>query len=180
MCCVSVVEEALERSSSSDACLPSTVGMRHLRDGRKRSHRRQSSLFNPTLVDVCVTEEVETQHCNVAEYPEQHFDTGVDEHLSSVTDINEHDAKTEDITAGGQRLLQTSSFDVSKAAMESEHPDLAATQHSTPEPPQRHVSRQMKRKAAQSGTKAERGRRVERAPLKKPWEVKCREIIFIV
>lgn len=134
-------------------------------------------LFNPTLVEVCVTEEMDARGCDVAEYPEQHLDTAVSEHISSVTDVAEYESKAEDITAGGHRSHKTIS--VSKAVMDSELSDFSATQHSTPEPPRCHVSRQTKRKAAQSVTKAERGRRVERAPLKKPWEVKRREIICI-
>ncbi|MCJ8739704.1 hypothetical protein PDJAM_G00050240 [Pangasius djambal] len=157
---------ALGGSSSSEACLPPTVGMRRRRDGRKRSERRRSSLFNPASVDVCVTEEAEPQNSDVAEDPELHLDTGV----GVVADVTEHGGRAENTTARGQRSLRTDPVDASKAALDSELSDLVAVQHSTPEPPQRCVSRQTKRKAAQSSTKPERGRRVERAPLKKPWE----------
>lgn len=178
LCYVSVADGGFAGSSTSEASLPPSVGMRRRRDGRKRSERRQSSLFNPTSVDVCVTEEVEPQVCDVAEDPELHLDMGVTEHISVVLDVAEHDATTENTMARVQRSLQTDSLDVSKAALSSELSDLAAVQHSTPEQLQRCVSRQTKRKPAQSATKPERGRRVERAPLKKPWEVKRIETHF--
>ncbi|XP_034166158.2 shugoshin 1 isoform X1 [Pangasianodon hypophthalmus] len=157
---------ALGGSGNGEASLPPSVGMRRRRDGRKRSERRRSSLFNPASVDVCVTEEVEPQNSGVAEDPELHLDTGV----GVAADVAEHEGTAENTTAGGQRSLRTYSVDASKAALDSELSDLAAVQHSTPEPPQRRASRQTKRKAAQSATKPERSRKVERAPLKKPWE----------
>ncbi|XP_060757050.1 shugoshin 1 isoform X2 [Neoarius graeffei] len=156
--------------STSEASLPPSVGMRRRRDGRKRSERRRSSLFKPASVGVCVTEEVEPQISDVAEDPELHLDLGVTEHVSAVPDVAERDATIENTMTLGQRSLQTDSDDVSKAALSLELSELAAVRHSTPEQPQRCVSRQTKRKAAQSATKRERGRRVERAPLKKPWE----------
>lgn len=156
---------ALGASSNSETSLPSTVGMRRRRDGRKRTERRRSSLFSPASVDACVTEEVEPKNLVAAEYPELHLDTGVTEHISF-----EHDATAENATARCQMSLQTDSVDVSGAALDSELSDCVAVQHSTPELLQRRVSRQTKRKAAQSATKPERGRKVERAPLKKPWE----------
>ncbi|XP_067281406.1 shugoshin 1 isoform X2 [Pseudorasbora parva] len=57
-----------------------------------------------------------------------------------------------------------------KARMDCES-ELPALHHSTPEPPQR-AGRQNKRKASQSSSrpKPERGRKPDRAPLKKPWE----------
>ncbi|XP_053508323.1 shugoshin 1 [Ictalurus furcatus] len=163
-------DEALGASSNNEASLPSTVGMRRRRDGRKRSERRRSSLFSPASVNACLTEEVEPQNPDAAKYPELHLDTGVTEHISFVPYIAEHDAIAENATAWGQRLLQTDSVDVSGAALDSDLSDRAAMQHSTPEPLQRCVSRQTKRKGTQSATKPERGRKVERAPLKKPWE----------
>lgn len=146
--------------------------MRRQRDGRKRSERRRSSLFNPASVDKYVVEEVEPQSSARAESPEHQLDTGATEHVCVLTDIAKHDAVSENTTAEGQRSLGGDPGDVSKAALESELLDLATVRHSTPEPPQRCVSRQTKKKAAQSATRPERGRRVERAPLKKPWEVK--------
>ncbi|KAF7698482.1 shugoshin 1 isoform X1 [Silurus meridionalis] len=158
------VDEALGGSTNTTASLPSTVGMRRRRDGRKRSERRRSSLFNPASVDACVMEEVEPQSSDMAECPERHLDAGITERTS--TDVAEHVAPAENTAAGGQSSLRKDSVD----AFDSELSDLAAVQHSTPEPPQRCVSRQTKRKVVQSATKPERGRRVERAPLKKPWE----------
>ncbi|XP_058260288.1 shugoshin 1 isoform X2 [Hemibagrus wyckioides] len=157
-----------EGSSNSEASLPPTVGMRRRRDGRRRSERRRSSLFNSTSVDSCVNEEVEPQSSEVAEHPQLHLVPCVTEHINAVPEDSEHEAPTENTK--DQRSLLTDSVDLSKAALDSEHADLAAVQHSTPEPPQRCASRQTKRKAAQSATKPERGRKVERAPLKKPWE----------
>ncbi|KAK3520735.1 hypothetical protein QTP70_031475 [Hemibagrus guttatus] len=159
---------ALGGSSNSEASLPPTVGMRRRRDGQRRSERRRSSLFDPTSVDGCVTEEVEPQNSQVAKHPELHLVPCVTEHFNTVPEDSEHDAPAKNTK--GQRSLQTDSADVSNAVLDSEPSNLAAVQHSTPEPPQRCVSRQTKRKAAQSSTKPERGRKVERAPLKKPWE----------
>lgn len=174
-CAVSVTDGAFGGCSTSEASLPPSVGMRRRRDGRKRSERRRSSLFKPASVGVCVTEEVEPQISDVAGDPELHLDLGVTEHVSVVPDVAERDATIENTMTLGQRSLQTDSDDVSKAALSLELSELAAVRHSTPEQPQRCVSRQTKRKAAQSATKRERGRRVERAPLKKPWEVKRKE-----
>lgn len=151
--------------------------MRRRRDGRKRSERRRSSLFNPASVDTCVTEEVEPQNSDtVSEYPGRRLDAGVNKHVNAVTDVAEHEATADDTAAGGQRSLQRDSVDVPRVALESE---LAAVQQSTPEPPQSRASRQTKRKAAQPATKPERGRKVERAPLRKPWEVKRKEMILM-
>ncbi|GAA6079976.1 shugoshin 1 [Tachysurus ichikawai] len=163
------VKQQNEGSGNSEVSLPPAVGTRRRRDGRKRSERRRSSLFSPSSVDGCVTEEVEPQNSDVAEHPELNLVT-VTEHNNTVPEVSVHEAPTENNKARGQRSRHTDSVDVSKAALDSELSDLAAVQHSTPELPQRCVSRQTKRKAAQSATKPERGRKVERAPLKKPWE----------
>lgn len=170
LCYVSVVGRALGGSSHSETSLPPTVGMRRWRDAGKRSERRRSSLFNPASVNVCLMEEMESQNSDVAKRPELQLDTGVTKGISAVMGVAEH--ATENTTAGGQRSLRIDPVDVSKAALVSELFDLAAVQNSTPEPPQHCLSRQTKRKAAQLATKPERGRKVERAPLKKPWEVK--------
>ncbi|XP_026990069.2 shugoshin 1 [Tachysurus fulvidraco] len=164
------VKQQNEASGNSEVSLPPTVGTRRRRDGRKRSERRRSSLFSPSSVDGCVTEEVEPQNSDVAEQPELNLVTSSTEHNNTVPEVSVHEAPTENNKARGQRSRHTDSVDVSKAALDSELSDLAAVQHSTPEPPQRCMSRQTKRKAAQSATKPERGRKVERAPLKKPWE----------
>lgn len=166
MCCVSVVGGALGGASNNEVSLPPTVGKRRRREGRKLSERRRSSLFNPACVDVCATEEVEPPNSEVAGSPKRRHHTDFTEHIIAEPDEN--------ATSGGQGSLRTVSTDVSKAALDSELSDLAAVQHSTPEPPQRCVSRRTKRKAAQTATKPERGRKVERAPLNKPWEVKIR------
>ncbi|TTV09639.1 Beta/gamma crystallin domain-containing protein 2 [Bagarius yarrelli] len=148
---------ALGGSSNNEASLPLTVGKRRRRDARKRSERRRSSLLNPACVDECVTEEAEPRDSGMTGSPKLHLHT----------DLSEPD---ENATARGQGSQRTDSVDVSKVALDSELSDLTANRHSTPEPPQRRVSRQTKRKTAQSATKPERGRKVERAPLKKPWE----------
>lgn len=158
-CSVFVIERAPEGSGHSEARLPSTIGMRRRRDGRKCSERRRSSLFNPASVGVCVTEEVEPQSSGVAGYPEHHLDTGVSEHVRCVSERG--------AAAGGGGTARADS--AAESAPESE---LSGARHSTPEPPQSRASRQAKRKAAQSATRPERGHRAERAPLKKPWEVK--------
>ncbi|XP_060748839.1 shugoshin 1 [Tachysurus vachellii] len=164
------VKQQNEGSGNSEVSLPPAVGTRRRRDGRKRSERRRSALFSPSSVDGCVTEEVEPQNSDVSEHPELNLITCSTEHNNTVPDVSVHEAPPENNKARGQRSRHTDSVDVSMAALDSELSDLAAVQHSTPEPPQRCVSRQTKRKAAQSATKPERGRKVERAPLKKPWE----------
>lgn len=108
-------------------------------------------------MDTCVTEEVE---------PQNFEDSRV------VQDVAKREPVAEKTTARSRRSLRTESVDAPKAALDSELSDFSTVQHSTPEPPQRCVSRQTKRKAAQSATKPEPGRKAERAPLKKPWEVK--------
>ncbi|KAF5891861.1 shugoshin 1-like isoform X1, partial [Clarias magur] len=163
-------DEVFGGSSNSEASLPSTVGLRRLRGGRKRSERRRSSLFSPASMDTCVTEEVEPQNSDMAGFPAPDREAGVTEHNRVVQDVARREPIAEKTTARGRRSLRSDSVDAPKVALDSELSDFSTVQHSTPEPPQRCVSRQTKRKAAQAATKPERGRKAERAPLKKPWE----------
>uniref|UniRef100_W5LK95 Shugoshin 1 n=1 Tax=Astyanax mexicanus TaxID=7994 RepID=W5LK95_ASTMX len=143
-------------SQDGPASLPATVGMRRRRDGKKRSERlrRRSSLFDPASVGGTVTEEVEPPSSDMMEGlseqdPELKLDANVD-----------------------QKPLPPNSTDGSKPGLDSEPPEISAVKHSTPEPPQRNVSRQTKKKNTQVAprSKPERGRKPDRAPLKKPWE----------
>uniref|UniRef100_A0A8B9GU05 Shugoshin C-terminal domain-containing protein n=1 Tax=Astyanax mexicanus TaxID=7994 RepID=A0A8B9GU05_ASTMX len=148
--------EELVGSQDGPASLPATVGMRRRRDGKKRSERlrRRSSLFDPASVGGTVTEEVEPPSSDMMEGlseqdPELNLDANVD-----------------------QKPLPPNSTDGSKPGLDSEPPEISAVKHSTPEPPQRNVSRQTKKKNTQVAprSKPERGRKPDRAPLKKPWE----------
>ncbi|XP_062874865.1 shugoshin 1 isoform X2 [Trichomycterus rosablanca] len=138
--------------SGTQVSLPPTVGTRRRRDGKRRSERRRSSLFDPAPVDACVAEETEPQNSDTPAFPERG------------TELAKHEVKNS--------ADQRDSADHSKPAPDAEISDNAATKHSTPEPPQRTVSRQNKRKAAQpaASAKPERVRKAERPPLKKPWE----------
>ncbi|KAI4891195.1 hypothetical protein NFI96_026057, partial [Prochilodus magdalenae] len=150
--------------------LPATIGTRRRRDGRKRSERlrRRSSLFDPASIGVSVTEEVEPPPSDTAaglgdQNPERSLKTNTVERELTV----EKNPSTAD-----QESLPVSMTDGSRAGLDSETSGLADVQHSTPEPPQRNASRQAKKKPAQPATrsKPERGRKLDRAPLKKPWE----------
>ncbi|XP_072549852.1 shugoshin 1 isoform X2 [Salminus brasiliensis] len=137
--------------------LPANIGMRRRRDGRKRSERlrRRSSLFDPASVGGTVTEEVEPPHSDM------------------MAGLGEQDPELHPEAKADQKPLPPSnSTNSSRPELDSELSELAAAQHSTPEPPQRNVSRQTKKKPTQvaARSKPERGRKPDRAPLKKPWE----------
>ncbi|KAG9263833.1 shugoshin 1 [Astyanax mexicanus] len=156
LCPAGSSESVSSGSQDGPASLPATVGMRRRRDGKKRSERlrRRSSLFDPASVGGTVTEEVEPPSSDMMEGlseqdPELNLDANVD-----------------------QKPLPPNSTDGSKPGLDSEPPEISAVKHSTPEPPQRNVSRQTKKKNTQVAprSKPERGRKPDRAPLKKPWE----------
>ncbi|KAL7861366.1 hypothetical protein AOLI_G00177150 [Acnodon oligacanthus] len=149
--------------------LPATIGTRRRRDGRKRSERlrRRSSLFDPVSMGVTVAEEVEP--------PPSDMTGGLcEQDPELILEANAADRKltVENASTADQKSLPANMTDVSQAGLDCELSGLAVIQHSTPEPPQRNVSRQMKKKPAQPAarSKPERGRRPDRVPLKKPWE----------
>ncbi|XP_051527276.1 shugoshin 1-like isoform X2 [Myxocyprinus asiaticus] len=151
---VNVVEthpaEPLEPTFSA-----STVGTRRKR--RSENVRRQSSRFES--VGRCVTDVMKPSLCE--EKREETVDNRQGEGLSTgLEDIfNEEEVV-------GQKTCVPDSLNTELMISE-----LPAVQHSTPEPPQR-STRQPKKKATQTapGPKPERGRKPDRAPLKKPWE----------
>ncbi|XP_017540883.1 shugoshin 1 isoform X1 [Pygocentrus nattereri] len=142
--------------------LPVTIGTRRRRDGRKRSERlrRRSSLFDPASMGVIVAEEVEP--------PPSDMTGGLcdqDPELNLEANAFERGLTDENASTAEQKSLPANMTDGSQAGLDS-------VQHSTPEPLQRSVSRQTKKKPAQAvaRSKPERGRRPDRIPLKKPWE----------
>ncbi|XP_076850916.1 shugoshin 1 isoform X2 [Brachyhypopomus gauderio] len=142
------------------ASLPFSVGMRRRRDVRKRSQhvRRRSSLFDPASVGMCVKEETEPPPLDAKEeFDDRHGEI-----------IRETGACVDTTSATGCGSVH----DCSGAGLDPGPPEVTAVQHSPPEAPQRDVSRQTKRKPRQAAArpKPDRGRKPDRAPLKKPWE----------
>ncbi|KAL6476258.1 hypothetical protein MHYP_G00147570 [Metynnis hypsauchen] len=161
--------DAVPGGLDGQVSLQATIGTRRRRDGRKRSERlrRRSSLFDPTSMGVIVAEEVEP--------PPSDMTRGLceqDTEFNLEAKAAEHERTVENTSTADQKSLPANMTDGSQAGLDSELSGLAAIQHSTPEPPQRKVSRQTKKKPAQAAarSKPERGRRPDRVPLKKPWE----------
>uniref|UniRef100_A0A672S9F1 Shugoshin C-terminal domain-containing protein n=1 Tax=Sinocyclocheilus grahami TaxID=75366 RepID=A0A672S9F1_SINGR len=124
--------------------LPPTVGTRRKR--RSEVVRRRSSRFDSGTVEKCDAFDVKR---------EETIDNR-QETCHEQEELNEEQA--------GQKTGQNCEFNL-------EISELPAVQHSTPEPPQR-TARQPKKKPTQAAPrpKHERGRKPDRAPLKKPWE----------
>uniref|UniRef100_A0A4W4FLA8 Shugoshin C-terminal domain-containing protein n=1 Tax=Electrophorus electricus TaxID=8005 RepID=A0A4W4FLA8_ELEEL len=152
------------------ASLPSSVVMRRRQDGRRRSERmrRRSSLFEPASVRVSVTEEAEPP---TSDLTERFWDPAAE--LCRQTGTAEPELTVENTLVVGHESVQTDLVQpCSRVGLDPGPPELAASQHSTPEAPKRDASRQAKRKPCQPATrpKPERGRKPDRAPLRKPWE----------
>ncbi|KAI7798878.1 shugoshin 1 [Triplophysa rosa] len=138
--------------------LPPTVGTRR---------KRRSARFDSTSVEKCVTDVLEPS-CS-----EKKQEVSVDKRQEGELSIplddirNEEEEHNEELRFVGPDS-KTCVPDNLNTDLDTEPPEI---QHSTPEPPQR-TTRQPKRKPAQAAPriKPERGRKPDRAPLKKPWE----------
>ncbi|KAK2886862.1 hypothetical protein Q8A67_015090 [Cirrhinus molitorella] len=135
--------------SDRQVSLPPTVGTRRKR--RSEMVRRRSSRLDSGAVEKCDALDVKK---------EETFDSKAEVGQSALLEevCNEKEELNE------EQAGQKTGFDLEI----SELPDV---RHSTPEPPQR-PARQPKKKATQAAPrpKPERGRKPDRAPLKKPWE----------
>ncbi|XP_052389691.1 shugoshin 1 [Carassius gibelio] len=128
--------------------LPPTVGTRRKR--HSEIERRQSSRFDSGTVKKCDMMDVRRE-----ETIDNRQEVGLNTPLEEVCNEEE---------SAGQKTGPNCELNL-------EIFDLPAVQHSTPEPPQR-TTRQPKKKPTQAAPrpKPERGRKPDRAPLKKPWE----------
>ncbi|XP_026087872.1 shugoshin 1 isoform X2 [Carassius auratus] len=128
--------------------LPPTVGTRRKR--HSEIERRQSSRFDSGTVKKCDMMDVRRE-----ETIDNRQEVGLNTPLEEV--CNEEESTGQKTGPNCELNLEIS--------------DLPAVQHSTPEPPQR-TTRQPKKKPTQAAPrpKPERGRKPDRAPLKKPWE----------
>ncbi|XP_030644426.1 shugoshin 1 [Chanos chanos] len=140
----------------SPVVLPPTVGTRRRRSRQSQRVRRQSSLFVPTSPQEPVREETEPQEM-------QKLSMGMT--LCPTEERVMNEGLTGELNSGNQLV------DGLDVGLVSELSHLPAVQHSTPEPP-RQASRQPRKRPAQPAAQSrpERGRKPDRAPLKKPWE----------
>ncbi|RXN26311.1 shugoshin-like 1 [Labeo rohita] len=135
--------------SDRQVSLPPTVGTRRKR--RSEIVRRRSSRLDSGSVEKSDTLDVKREE-NIDNRQGVGQNTPLDEVCNEQEEINEEQAGL-------------------KTGFDLEISELPAVQHSTPERPQR-LARQPKKKATQAAPrpKPERGRKPDRAPLKKPWE----------
>uniref|UniRef100_A0A8C1TUZ2 Shugoshin 1 n=1 Tax=Cyprinus carpio TaxID=7962 RepID=A0A8C1TUZ2_CYPCA len=133
--------------------LPPTVGTRRKR--RSEVVRRRSSRFDSGTVEKCEAVNVKRE-----ETIDNRQDVGLNTPLEEVC----HEQKELNEEQAGQKTGLNCEFNL-------EISEVPTVQHSTPEPPQR-PTRQLKKKPTQAAPrpKPERGRKPDRAPLKKPWE----------
>ncbi|KTG41871.1 hypothetical protein cypCar_00007096 [Cyprinus carpio] len=133
--------------------LPPTVGTRRKR--HSEIERRRSSRFVSGTVEKCDILDVRREE-TIDNRQEVGLNTPLEEVCNEQEELNEDQA--------GQKTGPNCKFNL-------EISELPAVQHSTPEPPQR-TTRQPKKKPTQAAPrpKPERGRKPDRAPLKKPWE----------
>lgn len=126
--------------------------------------RRRSARFDSTSVEKCVTDVLEP---SCSEEKQESTDKRQRGELSIAQEdvCNEVKERNEEFVGPDSKTCEP---DNPNTDLDSEPPEI---QHSTPEPPQR-ITRQPKRKPAQAAprVKPERGRKPDRAPLKKPWE----------
>ncbi|XP_016341500.1 shugoshin-like 1 isoform X2 [Sinocyclocheilus anshuiensis] len=139
--------------SDRQVSLPPTVGTRRKR--HSEIERRRSSRFDSDTVAKCNILDVRREE-TIDNRQEVGLNTPFEEVCNEQEELNEDQA--------GQKTGPNCEFNL-------EISELPAVQHLTPEPPQR-TTRQPKKKPTQAAPrpKPERGRKPDRAPLKKPWE----------
>ncbi|XP_056597402.1 shugoshin 1 isoform X2 [Triplophysa dalaica] len=145
--------------------LPPTVGTRRKRCSE--SVRRRSARFDSTSVEKCVTYVSEPSCSEKKQEVSNDIRQGGDLSIPLDDIRNEAEERNGELRFVGPDS-KTCVPDNLNTDLDTEPPEI---QHSTPEPPQR-TTRRPKRKNTQAAPriKPERGRKPDRAPLKKPWE----------
>lgn len=145
--------------------LPPTVGTRRKRCSE--SVRRRSARFDSTSVEKCVTYVSEPSRSEKKQEVSDDIRQGGELSIPLGDIRNEAEERNGELRFVGPDS-KTCVPDNLNTDLDTEPPEI---KHSTPEPPQR-TTRRPKRKNTQAAPriKPERGRKPDRAPLKKPWE----------